>query len=193
MLLKAFSVREARMARAAEDADEERQALADAYRREQRKHRERLLTGSRRAGQSAAWSAAAQSSGASLHHEVEVVRPVPKRAAAPSTVDPPATPPGAAPERASPPPSDSAALSAFLDAVPLSQVVAAAVAGQMGGEAGAADFRALTRPQLNALLRACRLEGLGPALWEALLRARFEQGELLSHEELAQIQSAQGE
>ena len=148
MLSKAATVKDARAARAAEDADEERRSLYYAQRAEQRSR----LAGSARTprGKVAALRAAAAASS----HTAE-----------------------------SAPPSDS--LEGFLGSrLDMPQVVAAALLQAGGPARDFADFRSLTRVQLDELLRAARLEGLAGLLWEALLKLRLEEGHLLTRSDL---------
>lgn len=193
-MLNHSSVREARIARAAQDADQDRRFLEEAYRRDVRDQTRRMEKRMEKTMEALRRDAIA----AQLYHEAlarTLPIPIVPAVRSPSPSHHPPTPP--TDQHVRPTTSlhpSSPHLCAFIDTVPLSKVVTSAIIGQLhtDGESGLAAFRALTRPQLELILRASQMEGLGPALWIALLKSRFEEGEQLSRDELAQIQRPQG-
>ena len=191
MLLKASSASEARAARAAEDAEEERRQIARSTRREMFEHARRLERRVQEVMQQVGDTEASREARLKLDSEQSFATPTPLRAPAIH---------GLASDdltqaEASSPVVRKADLAAVVDRIPVVQVVTSAISAQLPanleGASSLERLRALTRPELMALLSRAKLEGLGDALWAALLMMRYEEGYLFSREDMAVLQRAQ--
>ena len=174
MLSKAAGINEARACRAAEDAEETRQLLLDQERRQMRAMAQRDMRRKQ------------------LTSRLSSTRTAPSLTRSASQ--------GFVPMYEARSPSASVevsrggfgqhplSMSSFMGSVPLAQAVTAALHRQLGDTADTDSLCALTRVQLEQAMREARLEGLTAVVWQALLHRRYEAGELLSADDLADFQ-----